>query len=280
VATSNPALSDEALKRAVQSDPNHAGWAAPGGTGYPPPGYPPPPAPDTVSPWTSASEPMTINGTLTATGVLLVLLLATGVVGWNAVEPIAEGASADFPGWIWAPFIVAIGAAFATIFRPQWARFTAPLYALAQGVVVGAISRMYEIAFDGIVLQAAMSTIAVLGIMLFLYATRIVKVTDKMRMGIIMATGAIAIVYVIDLLLNLFGADVPYLHDTGTVGIIISLVIVGVAAMNLLLDFDFVERAVAARAPKQTEWYAGFGLVLTLVWLYLEMLRLLGKLRQ
>jgi uncharacterized YccA/Bax inhibitor family protein len=129
------------------------------------------------------------------------------------------------------------------------------------------------------VFQAAASTVAVLGIMLFLYATRIVKVTDKMRMGIIMATGAIAVVYLIDIVLNLFGANVPYLHDTGTIGILISVAIVVVASMNLLLDFDFVERAAAARAPKQTEWYAAFGLLLTLVWLYLEMLRLLAKLQ-
>jgi uncharacterized YccA/Bax inhibitor family protein len=272
VPTSNPALSDAALKRAVQADPGQAGWAAPSG-------YPPPQAPDEVSPWTAAAEPMTINGAVTATGVLLVLLLATAVIGWNAVEAAVPGQAIDFPGWIFVPMLAGLGAAIATIMRPAWARITAPLYALTQGIVVGAISRLYEEIFDGIVFQAAASTVAVLGIMLFLYATRIVKVTDKMRMGIIMATGAIAVVYLIDIVLNLFGANVPYLHDTGTIGILISVAIVVVASMNLLLDFDFVERAAAARAPKQTEWYAAFGLLLTLVWLYLEMLRLLAKLQ-
>jgi uncharacterized YccA/Bax inhibitor family protein len=276
VRTSNPALSDAALERAVQADPQRAGWAAPTG-------YPPPPAPDTVSPWRPAppvdlaTDSMSVNGTVTATGVLLVLLMATAVVGWNAVD--SNPFTVELPGWIFAPLLVAVGAAFATIFKPGWARFTAPVYALAEGFVLGAISRLYEFEFDGIVLQAAASTVAVLGVMLFLYATRIVQVTDKMRMGIIMATGAIALVYVFNIVLRLFGAEVPFLHDTGTIGILISVAIVVVASMNLLLDFDFVERGVAARAPKQTEWYAAFGLLLTLVWLYLELLRLLSKLQ-
>jgi len=211
--------------------------------------------------------------------VLLVLLVATAAIGWSSVETVAEGEAVSLPGWIFLPFIGAIGAAIATIVRPRWARVTGPLFAFAEGFVVGAISRLYESAFDGIVLQAAASTVSVLAIMLFLYATRIIKVTDKLRMGIVAATGAIALVYVLNLVLRMFGAEVPFLHDTGTVGILISLVIVGVAAFNLLLDFDFIERASAARAPKNTEWYAGFGLLLTLVWLYLELLRLLAKLR-
>jgi uncharacterized YccA/Bax inhibitor family protein len=275
VRTSNPALSDAAFERATGTDPRQAGWAAPSG-------YPPPAAPDEVSPWrpgpvATATDTMSINGTVTATGVLLVLLTATGVVGWNAVE--SNPFTVEIPAWIWGALIGAVVASIATILRPQWARFTAPAYALLEGLVLGAISHVYEFQFDGIVLQAAASTFAVLGIMLFLYATRIVKVTDKLRMGIIMATGAIALVYVLNLVLRLFGTEMPFLHDTGTVGILISVAIVIVASMNLLLDFDFVERGVAAGAPKRTEWYAAFGLLLTLVWLYLELLRLLSKLQ-
>jgi uncharacterized YccA/Bax inhibitor family protein len=119
----------------------------------------------------------------------------------------------------------------------------------------------------------------VLAIMLFLFATRIVRVTDKLRMGIVMATGAVALMYVFNLVLRLFGSELPFLHDTGGIGILISVAIVVVASLNLLLDFDFVEKAVALRAPKNTEWYAAFGLVVTLVWLYLELLRLLSKLQ-
>jgi len=286
VRTSNPALSDKAFKRATDTDTGQVGWAAPGRAaagGYSQGGYVPP-APDTVSPWRPgppesavATDAMSVNGVVTATGVLLVLLIATAVVGWNAVESNPD--TVEMPGWIFGALIAAIGAAIATIIKPAWARITAPLYALAEGFVIGAISHLYEFQFDGIVLQAAASTVAVLGIMLFLFATRIIKVTDKLRMGIVMATGAIALVYVLNLVLRLFGTEMPFLHDTGTVGILISVAIVVVASFNLLLDFDFVERGVAARAPKTTEWYAAFGLVLTLVWLYLELLRLLSKAR-
>ena len=147
------------------------------------------------------------------------------------------------------------------------------------GVVVGAISKVYEVEFDGIVLQAVGLTVAVFGIMLFLYASRIIKVTERMVMGIVAATAAIFLVYLVNIVLHLFGGGVPFIHDTGPVGIIISLVIVGVAAFNFLIDFYFVERAVAAGAPRYMEWYAAFGLTVTLIWLYLEILRLLAKIR-
>jgi uncharacterized YccA/Bax inhibitor family protein len=277
VATSNPALSDAAFEKARQASATQAGWAAPTG-------YPPPQAPDEVSPWQPGPpvdldvERMTVNGTVTATGVLLVLLVFSAVIGWNAVE--ADAFTVEFPGWLFIPMIVGFGAAIASCFKPLWARFLGPIYALSMGAVVGAISRLYEFQFDGIVFQAAVGTVGVLGIMLFLYATRIVKVTDKLRMGIIMATGAIALVYLVNFVLRLFGTEVPFLHDTGAIGIGISVVIVAVAAMNLLLDFDFVERGTAAGLPKTYEWYAAFGLLLTLVWLYLELLRLLSKLQR
>ena len=115
--------------------------------------------------------------------------------------------------------------------------------------------------------------------MLFLYGTRIIKVTEKLRMGIVAATGAVLLVYVANMIFSLFGADLPFLHDAGPIGIAISLVIVGVAAFNLLLDFDFIERGVAAGAPAKIEWYAAFGLLVTIVWLYLELLRLLAILQ-
>jgi uncharacterized YccA/Bax inhibitor family protein len=139
---------------------------------------------------------------------------------------------------------------------------------------------VYDAQYDGIVLQAVALTFAVFAVMLFLFATRIIKVTDKLRMGIVAATGAILVVYVVNLLLSLFDKNMPFLHSSGAVGIGISLVIVGVAAFNLLLDFDFVERGVEAGAPRYMEWYAAFGLLVTLVWLYLELLRLLAKLQR
>jgi uncharacterized YccA/Bax inhibitor family protein len=265
VPTSNPALSDKAFDR--------AGWAAP------PPGTIPP-APDTVSAWTPATPTtaMTVNGSVTATGVLLVLLVAAGFVGWLSTETSLGGV--QLPAWTYATAIAAFVISIVTVFKPMWARVTGPLYALGMGTFVGAISKAYEVQYDGIVFQAVASTVGVLAVMLFLYASRIVQVTDKFRMIVACATGAIALVYVFNLVLRLFGSEMPFLHDTGAIGIGISLVIVVVASLNLLLDFDFIERGVAARAPKAMEWYAGFGLLITLVWLYLELLRLLSKLRR
>jgi uncharacterized YccA/Bax inhibitor family protein len=178
------------------------------------------------------------------------------------------------------PVLVGFGVAILTVFKPAWARITAPLYALIQGVVLGAISHLYELMWDGIVLQAIGLTIGVFAVMLFIYSTRIIRVTNKLRTGIIAATGAIVLVYLVDIVLMLFGADIPFIHEGGTFGILFSLAVVGVAAFNLMLDFDLVEQGVARQWPKHMEWYAGFGLMVTLVWLYLEMLRLLGKLRR
>jgi len=166
-----------------------------------------------------------------------------------------------------------------TVVRPQVAPFTAPAYAAVEGLVVGAISRIYEFEFDGIVLQAVGLTIGVFAVLLALYASRLIKVTENFRLGVIAATGAIFLVYMVNLVLRFFGAEVPYIHDTGPIGIAISLVIVTVAALNLVLDFDFIEQGVNDRAPRSMRWYAAFGLLVTLVWLYLELLRLLGKLR-
>jgi uncharacterized YccA/Bax inhibitor family protein len=271
----NPALNEKAFNNAVNTvAETQPGWGAPV-----------PPSGDVASPWTPAkpTSVMTINGAATATAVLLVLLCATSVVAYAATTTsvaTATGTRAvEIPWWSFAGMIGGIGFAIATIMRPQWARITAPLYALSQGLIVGAISKIYADQFDGIVLQAVMGTVAVLGVMLFLHVTRILKVTDKFRRTVIIATLAIAVVYVFDLIFSLFGANVPFIHETGGIGILVSVAIVVVAALNLSLDFDFIERATAARAPKQTEWYAAFGLLLTLVWLYLEMLRLLGKLQ-
>lgn len=269
--TSNPALSDKALARTVPAPHLQAGWAAPAHV---------PPAPDEASPWQSVDDTMTVNGAVSATAVLLVLLVAAGFVGWNSVETPAGTDTVELPGWMFGALLVGIGAMIATIVKPQWARITAPLYALSYGTVVGAVSNLYEREFDGIVLQAVIGTAGVLAIMLFLYATRIIEVTEKFRMGVVMATGAIALMYVVSLVLRLFGSEMPFLHDTGTIGVLISVGIVVVASLNLLLDFDFVEKAAAARAPKATEWYAAFGLTVTLVWLYLELLRLLAKLQR
>jgi uncharacterized YccA/Bax inhibitor family protein len=262
--SSNPALNDKAFERAFETE---AGWAAgtqAAGTS----------APAGVAP---AVDAMTVNGTVWATAALLVLVVAGGVYGWNSVDITAETAS--FPAWIFPLSLVAFGVAIVTCFKPNLARFSAPVYALLQGAFLGAISGVYDAVYDGIVLQAVSLTLGVFAMMLFLFATRIIKVTDRLRMGIVAATGAILLVYLVNIVLSLFDASVPFLHDSSLLGIGISLLIVGVAAFNLLLDFDFVERGVAAGAPRKMEWYAAFGLTVTIIWLYLEILRLLGRLQ-
>ncbi|HEX7275753.1 MAG TPA: Bax inhibitor-1/YccA family protein, partial [Acidimicrobiales bacterium] len=252
--TTNPALNDKIFTREIEA----ARASGAGGR------MTRPPVDDQVSPWTppTSAETMTIGGTVSAAAVLLLLLLAAGWVGWAQVSPAPEGV--EFPGWIFPALIGALVVAVVTIFKPKLARFTAPVYALVEGLVLGAISHVYDLAWDGIVVQAVGLTVAVFGILLFLYATRVIKVTDKLRMGIVAATGAVMVVYLVSLVMRLFGAQVPFLHDATPIGILISLAIVVVAALNLLLDFDFIERGAAGGAPKYMEWYGAFGLLVTL----------------
>jgi uncharacterized YccA/Bax inhibitor family protein len=274
------AVLERGLKEAEaeQRSEDAAGWAAPAAAttqGAVPP--------ETVSEWSAAPparrvRTMTMGGVASATGVLLIVLLAAGVIGWNAVSA-PDPDRIDFPGWLFVPLLGAVGVAFLTAFRPHLARFTGPLYALLQGIVLGAISRVYEEQWDGIVLQAIAITVFVLAAMAFLYATRIIRVTDRMRRIIIGATLGLAVFYGVSLLLALFGVEVPLIWDAGPFGILFSIAVCGLAAFNLALDFDLAERGVRAGLPKEMEWFCGFALMVSLVWLYLEVLRLLGKLR-
>ena len=166
-------------------------------------------------------------------------------------------------------------------FVPKVAPFPSIPYALAEGLVLGAISAMYESQFGGITMQAAMLTFGVLLMMLFAYKTRLIKVTKKFRLGVICATGAIFLAYLATFVMQFFGmGDILYLHSSGPIGILISVGIVVVAALNLVLDFDFIEKGARHNSPKHMEWYGAFSLMVTLVWLYLEILRLISKLRR
>jgi len=220
---------------------------------------------------------MTVQGTVGKTFGLLGILSATALWSWNQ----AMNNQLTMP----AMLVAAIGGsilALITIFKPTFAPWTAPIYAAFEGVFLGALSCVIEHKFGeypGIALQAVSLTCGTLFVMLFVYGSGLIKVTDRLRTGIVAATGAIALVYGISLLLSLFGMRVPFLNDATPIGIGISLVVVGVAAFNLLLDFDFIEYGARVEAPKYMEWYAAFGLILTLVWLYLEFLRLLRKLQ-
>lgn len=217
---------------------------------------------------TTDGDRMTIRDTLRATGILFALLIAGAVYGWNNAEQIGG----ILLGSLLATFILLI----ATVVRPKWVKVTGPLFAVAEGVLVGAISKIYETFYDGIVLQAILATFAVFAAMLFLYSTRIIKVTARLRSTIILATVGIAIFYLASLVMSLFGVNIPFVWESGPLGIGISLLIVGVASFNLLLDFDLIENGIKNNAPAWMSWFAAFGLMVTVVWLYLEMLRLIA----
>ncbi|HUP84096.1 MAG TPA: Bax inhibitor-1/YccA family protein [Acidimicrobiales bacterium] len=225
---------------------------------------------------------MTLDGVVLRSLILFPILLATGWFGWHAVKLRSSElgfVTTTAPGWLLPVLLGGFAVAMVTIFRPKLSPYTAPLYAAAEGLVLGAISHLYEISYEGIVLQAVMLTGAVFVIMLTLYSKRIVKVDDRFRRGVIVATLAVMAVYVISMVMRIFGADIPFIHEASPLGILFSLVVVGIASANLMLDFDLIEKGVANGAPKWMEWYAAFGLLVTLVWLYLELLRLLSKLR-
>jgi uncharacterized YccA/Bax inhibitor family protein len=289
---SNPTLTPEIFAREANRGGGAGGaWGSPAdelppglfdqprpGAGAPPSTAPGPPA---------GSASMTLNGVLTASAVLMLLVLVAGAFAWNAVTVETarniEGelvVVSPFPSWVLLTVLGAFGIAVLTAFKPNLARITGPVYALLMGGTAGAVSKFYEVAFDGIVLQALGLTVGVFFVMLVLFATRTIRMTDRMRTIIMVGTAAVALVYLVSIGLNLiFDASLPLIHDSGPIGIAFSLFVVGLAAFNLLIDFDLVEQGVAMRAPKYMEWYAAFGLMVTLVWLYLELLRLLAKLR-
>lgn len=214
---------------------------------------------------------MTFDGALGKTAVLLLICTVAGCFSW--ASPALQMPLVIVGGL--GGFVVAIVAAF----KSQWSPVLAPTYAALEGLALGAISYMFELAYHGIVLNAILLTFGVLALMLLLFTSRTIRVTPGLRVGVIAATGAIALVYLVDMVLRMFGIHVPFINETGWLGIGISVVIVGVAAFNLLLDFDAIEQGIRSRAPKYMEWYCGLALLITLVWLYLELLRLLSKLQ-
>jgi len=213
---------------------------------------------------------MTVQGAVSKTFLLLAILSATALWAWS------QAAQAQITmGLVFGSAIGGAVVALVTIFKPTLASWTAPVYAALEGVFLGALSQIIETRYNmpGIAMQAVAATSCTLFVMLVLYGTRTIRVTDKLRAGIIAATGALCLIYVGMMVLRLFGMNVQF--PTGGLGIGLSLVVVGLAAFNLLLDFDMIEQGAAAGAPKSMEWYGAFGLIVTLVWLYLEILRLL-----
>jgi uncharacterized YccA/Bax inhibitor family protein len=226
------------------------------------------------------STATTVQGSVAKTFLLLAILSFTALWSWRSFDP-----HQSLQLWLPISGIAGFIVAMVTIFRPSLAPVTAPIYAALEGVFLGIISRAYDFAFaakfqgtSGIALQAVMLTAGTLFVMLFVYSTGLVRVTEKLKAGIITATGALALFYLVTILLSLFHVQMPLVYSASPLGIGFSLFVVGLAAFNLLLDFDFIEKAAYAGAPKYMEWYGAFGLMVTLIWLYLEILRLLAKL--
>lgn len=237
----------------------------------------PEPGMDTQSIDTSSlrtTDRMTVEGTVYKTAALVLLCAAAAAVTWDTTTP-----SGISPGLMMVTFVGLIGLGIATGLKPRIAVVTAPLYAIASGLFIGVVSSFFEALYPGIAQQAALGTVTTLGGMLIAYRTGLIKATPRFTKIVITATMGVALLYFVSIGLRLFGMQMPLLHDSGPLGIGISLLIVGLAAMNLILDFHFIETAAAHGVEKRMEWFGAFGLLVTLVWLYLELLRLLSKLR-
>jgi uncharacterized YccA/Bax inhibitor family protein len=220
------------------------------------------------------SEAMTLGGTVNKTAMSLAVLMIAASYVWNrGGEDPAVGA------FVMAGAIGGLIVALITVFKQRWAPFTTPIYAGLEGLALGGISVVFELRFPGIVSQAVFLTFGTLGALLVAYRSGLIRATENFKLGVAAATGGIFLVYLLSFVLGFFGVSIPLIHSSGTFGILFSLFVVAIAALNLVLDFDFIEQGIERGAPKYMEWYGAFWLLVTLVWLYLEILHLLAKLQ-
>jgi len=222
-------------------------------------------------------ETMTLQGTVNKTGLLLLCVVVTAAWTWGMAH--SETPEAAMP-WMIGGIVGGFIAALVTIFKRSWAPITAPLYALLEGLALGGISAFFERSYHGIAAEAVGLTFAVLFVMLIAYKTGVIRATERFKLGVIAATGGIAIFYLVAMALNLFHVNVGILYSGSPWAIGFSVFVVIIAALNLVLDFDMIETGVRVGAPKYMEWYGAFGLMVTLIWLYLEILRLLANSRR
>lgn len=221
---------------------------------------------------------MTLSGTVNKTGLLLLCAIASASWTWHLFLQSRD--MADVASWMLVGVFGGMICAFVTIFKKEWSPVTAPIYALLEGLALGGISAAFDMRYPGIGIQAVSLTFGTLLVLLLAYSSGLIKVTDKFRLGIVAATGGIFVFYMLQMLLGFFGVRLfTTVYGSGPIGIGFSLVVVAIAALNLVLDFDFIEQGVKIGAPKYMEWYGAFGILVTLVWLYLEILRLLSKMR-
>lgn len=233
-----------------------------------------------AAPVAGSSGVMTIGGTTNKCMILLAIVLCAAGWMWSSFhDPLAAEPHPSLMGWMVGGAILGLILALITIFKATWSPFTAPLYALCEGVFLGGISTMLEMRFPGIAMQAVGLTFGTLLGMLLAYRAGVIRATEKFKAIVCAATAGIFIVYLASFLLGFFGVAIPYIHEGGPIGIGFSLFVIAIAALNLILDFDFIEQGTKSSAPRYMEWYGAFGLMVTLIWLYVEFLILLAKLR-
>jgi uncharacterized YccA/Bax inhibitor family protein len=266
----NPLLNDKAMGLG-NLDQSSNTWAPPTG--------PVSASPDTVSRWDGGI--MTVSGTATATLTLLMLILVSATITWTSIDAPVAGDVVKLPtAWIFGGLIIGIISVIVASVKQHLARIAAPIYALAEGVVLGAISRAYSEMYQGIVVQAVGATLGVFVVMLLMYRSGVVRVNDKYRRVVMGAMMGLMGFYLVSMILGLFGSMPSFIHDASPMGILFSIFVAGLAASNLAIDFDMIERGVANKLPAHMEWFCALGVTVTLVWLYLEILRLLSKLRE
>jgi uncharacterized YccA/Bax inhibitor family protein len=231
----------------------------------------------------AGAEPrgMSASGTYAIAGLLFVIVVAAAAFGWSQVEIVTVGGRKEAltPAWTWLAFLLTFVVAIVGAFAYRAALITSVLYALGEGSLLGIASRYYDLRFDGIVSQALLATLCIFLAVYLLYSLRIVKVTSRFVTGVVAATGGLLLLYAVVWLLSLLGVDFRFLYAPTPLGIGISILIVILGALNLTLDFDFIERSAGAGAPRFMQWYAAFGLMISLIWIYVSVLRLLALLR-
>jgi len=232
-----------------------------------------------VRPYAGTDEVMSVQGAVNRAALLLLFVLATAGWTWHLYFRSPEPNPAVVAPWLMVGALGGLVAALITVFKQEWAPVTAPIYALLEGLFLGGISSVAESQYPGIVMQAVGLTFGTCLAMLLIYTSGLIKATENFKMGVFAATGGIFLVYIASFVLGLFGVQVPYIHGGGWIGIGFSIFVVTVAALNLVLDFDLIDSGARQGAPKYMEWYAAFALMVTLIWLYIEILRLLMKLR-
>jgi len=232
-----------------------------------------------VERYLDAEDAMTVQGAVNKTGLLLLCVVVGAGWTWHLFfrSPVPD--PAVVAPWMLVGAVGGFILALVTIFKQSWAPVTAPIYSVLEGLFIGGMSSLAESQYPGIVIQAVGLTFGTLLALLAVYTSGLIKATENFKLGVVAATGGIAIVYLVTIVLGLFGIRMPYIHDNGLVGIGFSLFVVVIAALNLVLDFDFIENGSRSSLPKYMEWYAAFGLMVTLIWLYIEILRLLIKIR-